>query len=155
MGGNAADIAIERQAARVRRSLCRRQADAQDGIGAEPRLILGPVQWDHRRIDFSLIFRVETDELFGNFIIYCRHGSKHALAQIFGGVPVALFGRFIGTGRSTRWHRRATEAAVLQHDIDFDSGIAPAVKNLPSVDIENSGHGRSLKYCIGPALRTA
>ena len=47
----AADIAIERQAGGLRRRLGHRQRHAQDGVGAQPRLVGRAVQRDHGVVD--------------------------------------------------------------------------------------------------------
>ena len=51
----AADIAIKRQARRHRRRLGHRQRNAQNGVGAQPRLVGRAVQRDHRLVDAGLL----------------------------------------------------------------------------------------------------
>ena len=57
-GRDAADIAVERQAARLGGRLGHRQADAEDRVGAEPRLVRRAVERDHRRVDLGLVLGV-------------------------------------------------------------------------------------------------
>ena len=54
----AADIAVERQAARLRRRLGDRQRDAEDGVGAEAALVGRAVERDQRLVDLDLLLGV-------------------------------------------------------------------------------------------------
>ena len=56
-----ADIAIERQAGRLRRRLGDRERDAEDGVGAEPFLVGRAVEIDHGLIDADLILGIHAD----------------------------------------------------------------------------------------------
>ena len=57
-GGHAADVAVERQPARVRRRLCDREAHAEDGVRAEPRLVGRSVKREERVVDLALLLRL-------------------------------------------------------------------------------------------------
>ncbi len=138
---NAADVAIERQAAALGRRLGDREADAEDRVGAEARLVLGAVELDHRGVDLGLLFRLEVDDGVGDLAVHGLHSLQDALAQITAVVPVALLDRLMRTGRRARGHGGATEAAVIQRDIDLDGGIAAAVENFAGVDVDDGGHG--------------
>ena len=71
-------------------------------------------------------------------------GLRNALAQIATLVAVAQLAGLKGAGRSARRHHRAAKAAVLEHDLDLDGGIAAAVEHLATVDVQNIAHVVSL-----------
>ena len=58
----AADIAVERQAGGLRRRLGDRERDAEDGVGAELRLVGRAVERDHRLVDLDLVFGLEAGD---------------------------------------------------------------------------------------------
>ena len=121
---DAADIAIERQAGDVGRRLGDGERDAQNGVGAEPRLVRRAVERDHRCVDLDLILRVKPAQGVENIAIDAFDRLEHALAEKARLVAVAQFDRFMRAGRGARRHRRAAKRAIFQRDIDFDRGIA-------------------------------
>src|SRR3546814_20198526 len=60
--------------------LRRRQADAGDRIGAQPALVLGAVEIDHRRVEIGLIFGVHPQHRLGEVGIDRIERRLHALA---------------------------------------------------------------------------
>ena len=140
MGIYAANIAIERKATCIRRRFRYRKADAQNGIRAQVRFIVGAIQINHDRIDIFLLLGVQFDQGFKNWPVNGLNRLKHALAHIFGHIAIALFNGFIRTCRGARRDCRTAETAVLQHDINFNRRISPAVEDLACVNIEDSCH---------------
>ena len=138
---DAADVAIERQAPRIGRCLRRRQADAQDRIGAEPALVLAAIERDHRGVDFDLVLGVEPDDLFRDVAVDRLNRLADALAAPAALVAVAQFDGLVSAGRCARRHGRAAHASVLQRDVYFDRRIAAAVEDLAGVDVDDQGHG--------------
>ena len=49
------EVAVERLAGVGRGGLGGRQRDAEDGVGAEPALVRGPVELDHRLVEGALL----------------------------------------------------------------------------------------------------
>src|SRR3546814_9120329 len=80
-------------------------------------------------------------DVFTDFAVDGLNTLKHALAMIFALVPITPFNRFISAGRRARRLPRAAEAAIFQHDIDLYGGIAAAIENWASVNIEDRSHG--------------
>ena len=76
-------------------------------------------------------------------------GLRDALAQVATLVAVAQLACLKGAGRSARRHHRAAEAAVLEHDLDLDGGVAAAVEHLATVDVQNIAHVVSLSLGNG------
>lgn len=52
-----------------RRRFRRRQGDAENGVGAQPLLVLGPVQIAQQLVEATLIVRVEAIEGFADFAV--------------------------------------------------------------------------------------
>ena len=139
LGLGAADIAVERQARSHRRRLRHRQRHAQNGVGAQPRLVGRAVERDHRRVDARLLFGIHAAERVEDFAVHGGDGLFHALAAI-AFAAVAQFHRLMRAGRGARGHRGAAETAVFQPHIHFHGGIAPGVQDFPAGDIEDGGH---------------
>ncbi len=139
----AADIAVERQGRGLGRRLGHRQADAEDRVGAQPALVVGAVEFDHRQVDADLFRRVEAQKRLGDLAVDARHGFQHALALVARVVAVTPFDRLVGAGGGARGHRGAAQRAVLQRDVDLDRGVAAAVEDLAGVNVDDGAHGAS------------
>jgi hypothetical protein len=141
IGVDPADIAVERQSERIGGGLGGRQADPEDRIGAEPRLVVAAVERDHLRVDRGLVLGVHPDHGFGQLAV----GRAHRLADAFTAplrlIAVAQFDRFVRAGRRAGRDRRAAHAAVFQSHVDLDCRIAAAVEDLTGVDVDDRGHG--------------
>ena len=146
-GLGAADIAVERQFRGVGRRLGDRERDAENGVGAEPRLVGRAVELDQGHVDRDLFFRVEAGNGVENFAIDRFHRPEHALAGKAGLVAVAQFDRLMGAGRGARGHGGAAEGAVLEGHIDLDRGIAARVQDFTGDDVDNLSHGSSSANC--------
>ena len=142
VGIDPADIAVERQATRVRRRLRRRQADAEDRIGAEPRPCSRCRRARSSRASSSAWSSASSPTTASAIspLTACDRLAD-ALAAPAALVAVAQLDRFVRAGRGARRDRRAAHAAVLQRDIHFDRRIAAAVEDLAGVDVDNRGHG--------------
>ena len=140
MRADPADVAIERQATRVRRRLRHRQADAQDRIGAQPALVLGAVQLDQRSVDLDLVLGLKPADGVGNLTVHRLDRIVHALAEPAALVAITLLDRLMCTGRCARRHGCPTEAAVLQEHVDFHRGITAAVDDLTALQVDDCGH---------------
>ena len=139
-GRDAADIAVERQAARVGGRLGDGEADAEDGIGAEPGLVVGAVERDHRRVDLGLVLGLHLDHRLGDLAVDRVDRLLDALAEPAALVAVALLDRLVRAGRGARGHRGAADAAILEQHLDLDRRIAAAVEDLAAVDVDDRGH---------------
>ncbi len=147
MGVRATDIAVERQFARFGGGLGHRKRNAENGIGAEAALIGSAVEFDHGAIHRDLIERVESLDFGVNLGVYEVHRFGHALAKE-GLAAIAQLNRLMRAGGGARGDRGATEAAVIEHHIHFDRGVAAAVENLPSGDIDNGRHALPFRFGI-------
>ena len=119
------------------------QRHAQNGVGTELGLVGGTVRGDQRGIDGALIEGIEAHDGIGALVVDVLDGLRDALAQVAALVAVAQLACLKGAGRSARRHHCA-EAAVLEHDLDLDGGIAAAVEYLATIDVQNIAHVVSL-----------
>ena len=149
-GIDAADIAVERQAAAFRRRLGHGQRDAEHGIGAEAGLVVGAVHLDHQLVDQALVGGIEAFDGLEDLAIDRLAGLFNALAAKAGRLAVAQLMSLIGAGRSTRGHGGAAGGAVAQGDVHLDGGIAPAVQDFAGENVDDLTHAFRLpKSAVG------
>ena len=110
---------------------------------------LSTVRGNQRGIDGALVEGVEAHDGVSALVVDVLDGLRDTLTQIAALVAVAQLASFESTGRSARRHHRATEAAVLEHDLDLDGRVAAAVEYLATVDIQNIAHVVSLSLGNG------
>ena len=144
VGVDAAQVLVQRQARRLCRSAGNGQRHTQNGVGAELGLVGRTVGGNQRGIDGALVEGIETHDGIGALVVDMLDGLRNALAQVATLVAIAQLTCLKGAGRSARRHHRATEAAILEHDLDLDGGVAAAVKHLTTVDVQNVTHVVSL-----------
>ena len=89
MRRNAADVRIQRQAARISSRFGHGQRHAKDGVGAKAALVLSAIQLDHRGIDVALIFGIKPDQRLVDFVVDGFNRLQHALALITALVAIA------------------------------------------------------------------
>jgi len=140
MGVRAADITVERQAGGFGRGLGDGERDAEDGIGAETRLVRRAVEGDHRLVDMDLAFGVETADRVEDLGIDRFDRLFDALAVITLAAVTQLDG-FVRAGGGARRNGRAAHRAVFQIDIHLDGRIAAAVEDFAGDDIGDGGQG--------------
>ena len=145
----AADIAVERHVEGFRRGLGDRERDAENGIGAEPALVRRAVEIDHDLVDLHLLFGGHVTQGLEDFAVDGLNRLLHALAEIARLVAVAQLDRLMRAGGGTRGHRRPSQRAILQHDIDLDRRIAAAIENFAADDVDDGGHGSLLERWNG------
>ena len=141
-----ADIAVERQPVGVGRRLRHGQRDAEDGIGAEPALVLRAVELDQRLVDMDLVFRLHAADGVEDLAVHRFDRLQHALAEEALLVAVAQLHRLMRAGRGAGRHGGAAEGAVLQGHVDLHRRIAAAVEDLPADDVDDGGHARSFAW---------
>ena len=142
----AADIAIERKRRGLRRGLGHRHRDAEDRIGAEAGFVRRAVEFDHHGVDVALVGRVEAEQLREDLVIDGSDGLEDALAEVTRLVAVAELDRFVSARGGARGDGGAARRAIFQRDFGFDGRVAPAVEDFAGVDVDDLGHGRSLRW---------
>ena len=149
MSVDAAQVLVQRQARRLGSGAGNGQRHAQDGVGTELGLVRGTVRGNQRGIDGALVEGIEAHDGVGALVVDMLDGLRNTLAQIATLVAVAQLTCLKGAGRSTRRYHCAAKAAVLEHDLDLDGGIAAAVEHLATVDVQNIAHVVSLSLGNG------
>ncbi len=136
----AAEVAIERQADRLRRRARDRHRDAEDGVRAELSLGARAIEIDHRLIERGLIERVAAQDLGRDLLHHVLDGLEHALAEVAGGVvSVTQLDRLVLARRgATRNRRAALSARGL--DFHFDGGVSSRVEDLACKNSIDLGH---------------
>ena len=144
VGVDATQVLIQRQARRLGSGAGDGQRHAQDGVGAELGLVGRTVGGNQCGVNGTLVEGIEAHDGVGALVVDVLDGLRNALAQIAALVAVAQLASFESAGRSARRHHRATEAAVLEHNLDLDGGVAAAVEHFTTVDVQNVTHVVSL-----------
>ena len=149
LGHSAADVTVKRKARSFRRRLGDGKRDAENGVRAEPRLVIGAVERDQGLVDLQLILSLEPGDGVENVAIDRLDRFQHALAAEASLVAIAQFDRFAGAGRSARRNRGPPHRAVFEHDIHFDRRIAAAIEDFAADDIHDRSHFDSRAAGIG------
>ena len=144
VGVDAAQVLVQRQARRLGSGAGNSQRHARDGVGTELGLVGSTVRGNQRGIDGALVEGIEAHDGVSALVVDVLDGLRNALAQVAALVAIAQLAGLKGAGRSTRRHHCAAKAAVLEHDLDLDGGIAAAVEHLATVDVQNIAHVVSL-----------
>src|SRR5690606_22802159 len=147
--GSLRQVLPQRQLLRHRDGMRIRHGDAEQRIGAQPALVLGPVQVDQAAVEPGLVRRVHPGDGPGNGGVDVLDRLPDTLAEIAGLVTVAKLHRLARAGRGARGHHRAAEAAVGQGDLGLERGIAAAVEDLAGVDFRNLRHVVSWRFGTG------
>ena len=136
----AADIAVERQAARDGCGLGGRERNTQNCVGAEPALVLGAVELDEGGVDAALVLGVHAGKRVENLAVDAVDSLGDALAEVARLVSVTQLDCLVRTRRGARGHTRTAERAVLEHDVDLHRRVAAAVEDLAADDVDDGGH---------------
>src|SRR5438270_243426 len=122
---------------------------------AASALIGGPVEFDQRSVDRELIGGLEAGECIEDLTIDRADRLLHAAAAITL-AAVAFLDRLMRPGRGARRHRRATDRAAIQRDLDLDGRVAAAVEDLAGMDIGDRAHrGLATKKAVVSAKRAS
>ena len=106
---------------RLAAALATARLNAEDGVGAEPRLVGRAVELDHHPVDRRLIAAPRCRTAHRSVSPLTRLDRlQHALAAIALLVAVAQLHRLMGAGGGARRHGGAAEGAALQPHIDLD-----------------------------------
>ena len=139
----AAEVAVERQAAILRRGAGHRQRHAEDGVGAELALVGRAVGVHHLGVDRDLVGRGHSLQPGPEHLVHVAHGLDDALAHVAARVAVAQLHGLVLAGRRAAGHGRAALGAARQHHLGLDGGIAAAVEDLAGVHFNDRAHDGS------------
>jgi hypothetical protein len=119
------------------------QRDAEEGVGAEPALVLGAVELDHAPVEGRLILTSMPTTAVAQLAADVADGLEHPLAAVAGLVPVAQLQGLPGAGGGAGGDRRAADGPVGGDHIGLDGGIAAGIQDLAGTDVDDLGHGAS------------
>ena len=139
----AADVAEQRQAGGVGGRAGHGEADAEDGVGAEPGLVRRAVEVDQPLVDQPLLAGLVADELGADDVEDAVDGLGHALAAV-ALAAVAQLHRLEGAGGGAAGHGGPGDRPVVEGDLDLDGGVSARVEDLPRAYGVDAGHGGSL-----------
>ena len=134
-----AQVAVQGKAEGLRRRLGHRQGGSQDGVGAQPPLVRGPVGLDEQQVDLALVDGVHAHQRVGDLAVDVLHRLEDALAAP-GLAPVAQFDRFEAARRGARRHRGPAHRPARELHLDLDRRVAARIQDLPSEHAEDNGH---------------
>ena len=112
----------------------------QHGVGAQAAFVLGTVEVDQGLVQKGLLGGVQTQHGFADLGVDVFNGLEHPLAQVAALVAVAHFNGFAATGGGARRHSGPAHHARFEQHVAFDGGVAAAVKNLATYDVNDSAH---------------
>ena len=143
----AAQVAEELQPGRVGGGPGHRHRDADDRVGAEPRLGRRAVEVDQRLVDQALVVGLVAEQLRLDLVHHVVDGAADALAAVLGAAVAELY-RLERAGGRARRHARPADGAVVKHDLDLHRRVAPGVQDLPGMHRFNGRHRRQLLACL-------
>ena len=139
----AADVAEQRQAGGVGGGAGDGEADAEDRVGAQARLVRRAVEVDQPLVDQPLLAGLEADELGADDVEDAVDGLGDALAAV-ALTAVAQLHRLEGAGGGAAGHGGPGDRPVVEGDLDLNGGVSARVEDLPRAYGIDAGHGGSL-----------
>ena len=124
VGVATADVFVEGQVEIVGGSLGHGEGNTEDGVGAEVRLGVGAVEFEHCLVDGYLVERAHALEGLGDGAVDVGHSLENALAHVAGLVAVAELKSLVHAGRRAGGNGSATARAAFKDYVDFNSGVA-------------------------------
>lgn len=140
MGVCAANVAIQRQLARLGSGTCASERSTQNGVRAQVALVRSTVDVNHFGVDSTLVASVHADNRFGNFLIHMGDGLLNALAKVAVLIAVTQLNSLECASRCARRNDRACERTVVEGNLDLNRGVAAGIENLSAVDVEDDAH---------------
>ena len=112
----------------------------EDGVGAEPGLVVGAVEVDQDAVDVALVERVEPDERVVDLAVDVADRVEHALAAEAVAAVAQLDRLELPRRRAGRDDGAAARPAV-EDDLDLDRRVAARVEDLAADDVFDGAHG--------------
>ncbi len=136
----AAEVAVQRQTGLLGGRFRHRHRHRKQRIGAEPRLVLGAVEFDQRAVEEGLLVRLETHHRLGDLGVDVLDRLQHTLAEVASPVAVTQLNRLARSGRGARRHRGAAHDAGLEQHVAFDGRVAARIEDLAADQVNDGTH---------------
>ena len=127
------EVEVERLPRVHRRRLGRGQRDPEQGVGAEPALVVGAVELDHRLVERALLDRAGADQRLGDLAVDVGDRLADALAAP-GLAAVAQLDRLELAGGGAGGNRGQPSGTGLQRHFDLDRRVTARVEDLARVN---------------------
>src|SRR5437773_1265940 len=147
-----ADVAIQRDIELVSSGFGDRQRSAEDGVGTQPRLVVGAVEIAQDAIDGALLEGIEPFDGVGDLTVDVVDGALHSLAHI-PITAVAQLDRFELAGRRARRHDCPAAGARFEDRFDFDRRVSARIEDLPPDDELDVAHDSPRCLCCSCDVR--
>ena len=142
MSVGAADVAVQRNAELLGRSLGDRQADPEDCVGAETSLVVGAVELAQQRVDHPLRHGIEAIEGLGDLAVDEADRRLHAFAAVAVAAITQLDG-LVFAGRGAAGHGGPSGRSGVEEDLDLDGRVATRIEDLAADDFDDLTHDRA------------
>ncbi|MDQ1127750.1 hypothetical protein QE428_002783 [Microbacterium sp. SORGH_AS 505] len=136
-----AEVAVQRQVGAVGGGLRDGERDAEDGVRAGARLVLGPVGRDEDLVDDALLAGVDAFDFGAELVDDRVHGLQDALAAVAALVAVAELIRLEGAGGRAGGDGCALDDAVVEQNLHLDGRVAARVQDLACAYCLDQCHG--------------
>ena len=83
---------------------------------------------------------IQANHGLGDFVVHILHSFQDPFAAVACGVTVAQFNGFTAASRCARGDGGATHDAAFQQDIALHRGVATAVQNFTTNDVDDCTH---------------
>ena len=145
-----AEVAEQRQVGASRRRPWRRRAtDAEDGVRADARLVLGAVGLDEDLVDDALLARLDAFDRGAELVDDGGDGLEHALAAVAALVAVAQLVRLERAGRRAGGDGGALDDSVVEQHLHLDGRVAARVQDLARAYSLDQCHGNDSLFVDG------
>jgi len=124
LGVHAAKVVIERQAEKVRRGAGDGHGDAEHGVGAQARFVVGAVKVDEGGVDLYLAQGVLADDVLRDVAEHVVHGLGNAFPLVAFGIAVAQLKGLARTRGCAGGHGSASGMSGFEGHFHFHSGVS-------------------------------
>ena len=137
---HAAEIAVQGQTRFFGRRTGHRHGHGQNGIGTEAGFVVCAVKLDQGVVQKRLFAGIQANHSLCDLVVDILHSLQDTFAAVACGVAVAQFDGFTAAGGCTRGNGGTTHDAAFQQDIALHRGVATAVQNFTSNDVDDCTH---------------
>jgi hypothetical protein len=139
-GMRAAKILVKRDAEEVGGGAGYGHGYAEQCVGAELGLVLGPVEVDHCSVDVHSFECVQAANLRGDGGVDVLDGLEDAFTEIALLVAVAEFHGLVLAGAGAGWDGCPAKSAVFQYNVYLDCGIPTGIQYLARLYVFDNAH---------------